>query len=815
MSIIYSYPTSQPTVDDLVIGTSVGDDNATKSFVLGDIVTLINAESGSGTLTGVTIFTDAFITAIGNPTGPAVSYTIGLSATGTPSATTFLRGDNQWVVPTVSAGIEVSSNNLSITNDVGSFNFIGNGVTSQSDPFGNVTINVPGPEQAVDSLLSGAGISVNQATGDVIVSNTGILSIAQGPGILSSVANGIATISAIVTSEGTVTSASPGSGIKLEGASVSTINPILGINYEGTQNFILTGVGKGIATALATDTILFNQTSSNNVKSTTFGDIQASTLALVNESVQVDLSSTVKNNLDTYNSVGTVQQIISLTLDEYNLIPVKNGNALYVINDTGGVTPTTFTKTLAINTAGITGGPFTITGDQIGDTRTGVTGTAWSFSSSASPGAGYYFTSGPSGGNISGTQDGTNSTVTSTITGTLAVLQPNTCTSTLSISLASSLTNSGAQQGVDFTLTYSGSLSKTGTCTTALNPQSIWAVNVSLITGAPGSGIGTDKFQISTPIGYNYQPSSGTYATGAYTCSVSGAITLKTYNLQYNITDGITLVGGIGGIGTSYNIATSGTFTSNSNQLTFSVNLLYGTAYNVASVVSADSGYILSNPTYNPSSSQSGTITADTTLALTIGGQVSESTGSYIVNNVVNNINGTNYTAVLQSNVDGAGFTNITENQAYVASSGASVDFRYVFTIDSGYIESPALSASFSVNPISIVGGSTLSTSPTLTGSVSVERNAVGIAGQGGSPGTGPDPNPSCSYSITSTAYTESDITNGVSTGMILYNGPTGTIPYGGNSQSYRCNSVNIGGSASVGYVTFGSGGVIIAVGTC
>ena len=82
MSIIYSYPTSSPTVDDLVIGTSVGDDNATKSFVLGDIVTLINAESGSGTLTGVTISTDAFLTAIGNPTGPAVAYTIGLAATG-------------------------------------------------------------------------------------------------------------------------------------------------------------------------------------------------------------------------------------------------------------------------------------------------------------------------------------------------------------------------------------------------------------------------------------------------------------------------------------------------------------------------------------------------------------------------------------------------------------------------------------------------------------------------------------------------------------------------------------------------------------
>jgi hypothetical protein len=95
MSIIYSYPTTQPTVDDLLIGTDVGDDNATKSFTVQSLVSLINAQSGSGTLTSVTISTDAFITAVGNPTGPAVAYTIGLSATGTPSATTFLRGDNQ------------------------------------------------------------------------------------------------------------------------------------------------------------------------------------------------------------------------------------------------------------------------------------------------------------------------------------------------------------------------------------------------------------------------------------------------------------------------------------------------------------------------------------------------------------------------------------------------------------------------------------------------------------------------------------------------------------------------------------------------
>ena len=107
MSIIYSYPTIQPTVDDLLIGTDVGDDNATKSFTVQSLVSLVNAAQDNGILTSATIFTDSFLKAEGNPTGPAVVYTIKLAATGTPSATTFLRGDNKWGVPTVSAGIGV------------------------------------------------------------------------------------------------------------------------------------------------------------------------------------------------------------------------------------------------------------------------------------------------------------------------------------------------------------------------------------------------------------------------------------------------------------------------------------------------------------------------------------------------------------------------------------------------------------------------------------------------------------------------------------------------------------------------------------
>ena len=105
--------------------------------------------------------------------------------------------------------------------------------------------------------------------------------------------------------------------------------------------------------------------------------------------------------------------------------------------------------------------------------------------------------------------------------------------------------------------------------------------------------------------------------------------------------------------------------------------------------------------------------------------------------------------------------------------------------------------------------------SASATGTATVARSSVGMAGQGGSPGTGPDPNPSCSYSVTSTAYTDSNISNGVAPGMYLYNGIAGTAPYGGQNQSYRCNSVNIGGSSSVGYVTFGASGYVQSVGSC
>ncbi len=63
MSIIYSYPTTQPTLDDLLIGTDVGEDNATKSFTVQSLVSLVNDAQNNGKQTSATKSTDAFLKA--------------------------------------------------------------------------------------------------------------------------------------------------------------------------------------------------------------------------------------------------------------------------------------------------------------------------------------------------------------------------------------------------------------------------------------------------------------------------------------------------------------------------------------------------------------------------------------------------------------------------------------------------------------------------------------------------------------------------------------------------------------------------------
>lgn len=598
MSIIYSYPTTQPTVDDLLIGTDVGDDNATKSFTVQSLVSLINAESGSGTLTGVTIFTDAFITAIGNPTGPAVAYTIGLSATGTPSATTFLRGDNQWVVPTVSAGIGVYQNNIVKTLDVSSFNFTGDGVNSvTSSQNGEVNINIPGAISAIESINAGTGVTVSPTTGNVVITNAGVIGIVDGFGITTTNSNGTITINADVQSTTGLVRIDAGAGLVISAGS-PTSDPTMALNYTGVGNFINAGIDNDAA--VANDSILFQQTSSGDVKSTTFGEIQASTLELIDESITTANANVIVNEDSTppsqsFSSVSPVQRVVTLLDSEYNTLITNGttlGNTLYLTTST--VVPQV-TKTLSSITATVSGGSqgtawqYNNSFDTVGSTRTGAQGGSYAFDTRITALNGYTFTSGPVYNNASGTLD-VDGNVSSSLTATMAPPPtPGTCTFQINYDV-SNLTLASGISGSDYSIIATGGSVVNGNQLQGTCPYTVGSMEAGFAVQVVINDTAQYEF-IGTP-SYTYSPQSGTSTAATspvpVTCAINATIARKNITLTYITTDSNS---GGGVITSDYqinNITTSGpTFTTNSspNVGTSTIVAPYNSVYSISSSV--------------------------------------------------------------------------------------------------------------------------------------------------------------------------------------------------------------------------------------
>jgi hypothetical protein len=687
MSIIYSYPTSQPTVDDLVIGTSVGDDNATKSFVLGDIVTLINAESGSGTLTGVTISTDAFLTAIGNPTGPAVAYTIGLAATGTPSATTFLRGDNQWVIPTVSAGIGVSSQNVTVTDDVSSFNFLGAGVSTSSDPSGNVQVTIAGAVNAVESIVESNGISVSSATGNVIISNTGIVGLVQGPGIsISTTSNGISTIEVTGQTNGTVVSVAAGDGLIVTNNS-PTISPILALDYTGVDTYI---TQPAAAVPLASDLIPFHSVTNNTVNKVTFGDIQASTLSLVDASIATANANVIENETATppsqsFNSVAPVQRVVTLLDSEYNTLVTNGttlGNTLYLTTSTAAPQ---FTKTLAItnNVSGFANG--SLTGSQIGATLTGVQNSNWSFTTGVSTTSGYSYT-GNAPVTISGIFDST-STVTSTITGSITA---DPVPGEVSESLLQIVDSIG--DGTGYTITSNSPLSG--------------IQGNSFSTTAFGVTAAADVNYVLSGVSVAYNPTTSYYGNNNTTATISGSVSLITYDVTYSVdVNGITDNSGNG-----YTLVSGDSFSGLAQgNPGITVNSGSSVTASVQVVPTDGTGSITASVTVNP-------VTADQNIVLSPTGTINANTGDASMTLANNGIVGPANGYQVEYYADG---TPYIIGSAKSGNSGSSVAFSTGFTLNSGYTLITALSAVYSNGSSVTIPGTT---AVTLAGEVMATR---------------------------------------------------------------------------------------------
>ena len=658
MSIIYSYPTIQPTVDDLLIGTDVGDDNATKSFTVQSLVSLINAAAGSGTVTSVQIATDAFLSATGGPITDAGTITMGLTATGTPSATTFLRGDNQWVVPTVSSGIGVYSSNVLLTNNLSSANFTGDGVSTSSDQDGNVTITIAGATNAVESLIQGTGIGLSSSTGNIIVSNTGITGLIQGSNIsISTTTTGQATISATGLTSGTVTSVGAGAGLVETGT--TSIDPILSLEYNTATSYI---TQPETLVPVDADFVPFHSVSGTKVGKVTFGDIQASTLASVESAITDSNVDTIKNDTDLLPSVNKVLNVITLTDAEYTAIGAGNyaAGTLYLTTATGQPQNTVnFTiDTSAITSTGSCGftQSTTVNGSVVNPIAiTGSVGSTYTVSTTITPtGSGCVVSGGSATQTITGTIPATPTPVAVTQTlaaRTISVPATPQGGNTLNVNTAIS----GGIFNTDYTVSPTSG-SSTGDLGTAVGSYGVTATisNTAQYELTAGSLTATQSSAVYA------NPNSISNASFPGT-----TIAIRSYDVTYAITLGAGL--NIADKGTTWDILVTGIFSGNAQNSPAPVSRQYDTTNSGytfgATVVSvAGSGYTVSNAT---ALSLQGPVTSATNITGTLDATVSASTG----------------TATLALNTSGiSGSNNYSVTEKYQINSGALLTYTGTLT---------------------------------------------------------------------------------------------------------------------------------------
>ena len=464
MAIIYSYPLdTNPTTSDLLLGTSIASGKPTKTFSIASIATLVNASPTLGSVTSVATTNSTFIDVQGGPITDTGTITASLSAGGTPSNTTFLRGDNTWAPAssTGSAQISVLEQGVQLTSDVSSFNFTGTGViaTTIGDA---VTINVTAATGSVASIVSGTGITTNASTGNVTITNSGVTQLIAGTNITLSAATGVVTINS-TNNPGTVQSIIPGDGLKLDAGSL-TSNPTIGVQKLGSNNYIL--IGQSAAAPTVDDIIAFNQTSSSDVRTTSFATIPMTTLPLIQTYVDAGDADSLKNTIDTFTTTAKVINVVTLTSAEYAGI-TPNVNTLYILQATAG---TPLIQVTLATTNSITGGAssveYDLTGDVNAATFTGLQGEPYSFTTIATPTAGHYFSTPVGGLTVSGVLPAVSASVVQTLTGVVADIPTAAVVATLLV--VTNIQGPGSD-GTGFTL--GGSL--TGAIQTGVAPLTI------------------------------------------------------------------------------------------------------------------------------------------------------------------------------------------------------------------------------------------------------------------------------------------------------------------------------------------------------
>ena len=256
--------------------------------------------------TGVTSFTNAngtFIDAATentNATGAVTTGVIDLSATGTPSGTTFLRGDNVWATPAGAytswtlGATTGSDNEIADGDDV---DFVGTtGISTSIATVGvksTLTINNTG----VTSIVPGNNISIDQSTGAVTISSTDNNDNYFVTGASFNTSNGVLTI--------TGNNVAVGATVDLDGRYV-TSSGVTSVNFK-TDGTAL-NVASNTITGSGTMTGVWQGTTAQYVNGegdlVTFPAIPQGDLTGLTEGTYIDITDAT-GPVPTINALGT------------------------------------------------------------------------------------------------------------------------------------------------------------------------------------------------------------------------------------------------------------------------------------------------------------------------------------------------------------------------------------------------------------------------------------------------------------------------------------------------------------------------------